>query len=178
MDRILYAHRWMTLRENHQGEAFVEMEADAVMIVALTDHKEVLLIQEKSIATGRETLSLPTGGVTPGEHPAVTARRELQEEVGFLPGEVQFLGTLNPSTKYLRWQCHLYLATDLQRSWLPGDEASPVRTVTIPLNVVDHLIDSGTLTDATAIAALWLARRYMEDRDYQSARLNLLVTNR
>ena len=90
MDHTLYDHKWMDLEEDSNGEAFVKMGNDAVMIAAVTKNNEVLLIREKSIAYHQDTLSLPTGAVEENEPPEVTANRELQEETGYRAANIQY----------------------------------------------------------------------------------------
>jgi ADP-ribose diphosphatase len=149
----------MKLREDDQGEAFVQMNQDAIMVVALNSREEVLLIQEKSIAYGSPALTAPTGGVEPREKPEQTANRELQEEVGYVARRMDYITTLNPAVKYLRWKCHLYLARDLVYQPVKGDETSSIRVMRVPLIELNSLIASRHVTDSTTVAALCLVQQ-------------------
>ena len=160
MSKMLYDHKWMDLKEDQNGEAFVTM-SDAIMLVPLTGQGEILFIQEKSIAYQSPTLTLPTGGVEKHEKPKVTANRELQEEVGVKAKTLTYIGTLHPAIKYLRWKCHIYLAQNLVRSHRKGDEASPIKVRKIHIARIDKLIRANELSDATTIAAIYLARRHL-----------------
>lgn len=161
MSKILYDHKWMDLKEDDNGEAFVKMD-DAIMLVPITSKGKILLIEEKSIAYQSPTLTLPTGGVEKYEKPEITANRELQEEVGVWSKTLTYLGTLHPAIKYMQWQCHIYLAQNLIRSKLIGDESSAIKVQTIHLSSIDQLISSRKLSDATSIAAIYLARRHLK----------------
>ena len=161
MVHTLYDHKWMDLEEDSNGEAFVKMGNDAVMIAAVTENNEVLLIREKSIAYHRDMLSLPTGAVEENEPPEVTANRELQEETGYRAANIQYLATLHPSIKYMEWQCHVYLARNLQESPLEPDETSPITVEPLTMNALDFAIDSGRLSDSTAVAALYLVNKQL-----------------
>jgi ADP-ribose pyrophosphatase len=163
----LYDHRWMDMQEDTNGEAFVRMASDAIMTFAVTEDNEVVLIREKSIAFQREALSLPTGAVEENEPPAITANRELQEETGFQAATMQYLGTLHPSIKYMAWRCHIYLARNLHESRLVPDETSPITVELLPLKGLDFAIESGRLSDSTAVAAVYLATRQLA-REQQS----------
>ena len=113
MTETPYNHKWMNLEEDSNGEAFIKMGNDAVMIFPLTSADEILFIEEKSIAYQRPVLTLPTGAVEKGELRTVSANRELQEEVGYVAGALEHVGTLNPTIKYMRWKCDVYLARNL-----------------------------------------------------------------
>lgn len=155
MTRVLYNHPWMQLLEDKNQEAFVRM-GDAVIVVPVTHDQRILFISEKSIAYGSRMLTLPTGGVEPGEVPSVTANRELREETGFMAKNLHLLGTLNPSAKYMHWNCQVYLGYDLIPARLEGDETSKITVHPVPFTSVTRLIGGGRLTDSTAIAAVYM----------------------
>jgi ADP-ribose diphosphatase len=109
-------------------------------------------------------LILPGGTVEPGEPPAETAGRELQEEIGYRAGSLHFLGELRPYSKYLTVCSFVYLACDLTASWLEGDEAYEIGVEPVPLAAFEPLIAAGRLLDARAIAALYLARGWVAQK--------------
>lgn len=161
MSKILYKHKWMKLCEDNNHEAFVKMNEDAVMIVAITRDQEVLLIREKSIAYQVNRLTLPTGSIEIGELPEITANRELQEEIGYRARRMEYIGTLHPSFKYIQWQCHIYLARDLKRSQLKGDETSPIEVQAVLIDSIDAHIANRVITDSTTIAALMMVQKHL-----------------
>lgn len=177
MVQTLYDHKWMDLQEDRNGEAFVKMGSDAIMIFAVTENNEVVMIREKSVAYQREALSLPTGTVEENEPPAVTANRELQEETGYGSDNLQYLGTLHPSIKYMVWRCHVYLARNLKVSRLVPDETSPITVELLPMNGLDFAIESGRLSDSTAVGAVYLATRQLA-REQQSRFWKALFVSR
>ena len=84
----------------------------ATVIVAVTDGE--LLFVEQYRPTVRETqYELPAGIVEPDESFTEAAARELQEEVGFKPGETELLQDFWCSTGLLRHRRGIVLATEL-----------------------------------------------------------------
>ena len=158
---IMVDQPWMKLEQDNNGEAYVAMKDDAVMIIAMTINHEILFIEEKSIAYQIPALTLPTGGVERNELPEITAERELQEEVGYRAETLTYIGTLHPSIKYMQWQCHIYVANNLIHSERDGDETTPVTVRPIALEDIDKAIISKQITDSTTIAAIYLARQYI-----------------
>jgi ADP-ribose pyrophosphatase len=55
----------------------------AVVVLPLTDKKEVVLVRQYRHPTGEILLELPAGKRDQGEEPLTCARRELEEETGF-----------------------------------------------------------------------------------------------
>jgi len=55
-----------------------------------------LIVRSGKLAVHRGQICLPGGSMDPGETPWQTALRELEEELGIAPGEVEPLGALSP----------------------------------------------------------------------------------
>lgn len=157
------AGEYFRFERDARGEEFVDTR-DEVLVVALSEAGEVILAVEPSAAFGEQALILPGGTTEPGEPHAVTADRELQEEVGLHAGRLDFLGALRPFSKYLRLTSYIYLARDLSPRKLQGDEAYEIGVERAPLegpDAFERLIAEGQLVDARAVAALYLARSFL-----------------
>lgn len=151
---------WLSLYADADGVAYVH-SGDGVVVVPLTEDGCVLLAVERSSAFDHEILGLVGGEAEAGEALAETANRELQEELGWRAARIDYLGELHPF-KYLDTRQYAFLARDLAPSRLKGDELYPVGTCKVPLASWFGLCARGELQDATAVAALCLAERYLE----------------
>ncbi|MBN1955319.1 MAG: NUDIX domain-containing protein [Anaerolineae bacterium] len=150
---------YFTLMADERGIGFVHC-SDAVLVVPLSGEGQVLLMSEYSPAFGGEVLVLPGGEIEAGEALAETANRELQEELGWRAGRLDFMGELRPF-KYLAARQFVFLARDLSPSRLPGDERHPITVRPVALDRFTDLCANGELYDASAIAALFLVQRYV-----------------
>ena len=157
---IKYQTDYFSVCTSADGDDYLASSGDEVLIVPLTPDGDVLLTLEPAPAFNELVLVLPGGEVSPGEPHAEAANRELQEEIGYRAGRLDFLGELRPWSKYLAVRSHLFLARDLTPSWLAGDEDYEIGVQRVPLDRFETLIASGRLTDARVIAALYLARDY------------------
>lgn len=154
-----YKSEYYEIAEDSAGDEYV-ISADEVLMIPLTSDGQIIFIREPAPAFGRETpLLLPGGTVENGEDLAITANRELQEEIGYRADQLDFLIEFRPWSKYLRVRSHVFLAQGLQPSTLDGDEGYPILLEPYPLAALDDLIHSGALRDARVIAALLLARQ-------------------
>jgi 8-oxo-dGTP pyrophosphatase MutT (NUDIX family) len=159
--RPIESDPYFTLMAGEDGVGFIHC-GDGVLVVPLTDDGRVLLAVERAAAFDREVLGLVGGEAEEGEPLEETANRELQEELGWRAGRIDFLGELHPF-KYLTSRQFAFLARDLTPSKLEGDEVYPVGTRAVPLEHLVDLVESGELQDATAVAALFLAQRFLEE---------------
>lgn len=154
-------NEWFFLERDATGELYIRPSSDEVVVVALTDAREVLCSVEPSAAFGAPMVLLPGGSVDADEAHEVTANRELQEEIGFRAERLDFLGELLPWSKYLKARCLVYLGRDLTPSRLKGDETYEIGVERVPLTAIEARIASGSLRDARAIAGMFLARAFL-----------------
>ena len=127
---------------------------DCVAIIAIDTDDNVLLVKQFRKPVEKELLEIPAGGIDPGEDPATTVRREMQEETGYLPRKVERLGGFYSAPGFSTEYLHLYLATDLAPSQLYAEDTESIKLVRVPISQIPALIASGKICDAKSIAGL------------------------
>lgn len=128
----------------------------AVTILPLDDQDQVWFVRQYRHASGRKLLELPAGTLTPGELPEDCAAREVREETGMAARRLVKLGSFFLAPGYSTEYMHVYLASDLYESPLPGDVDEFLSVEKIPLNHVRDLVSSGEIQDSKTLAALYL----------------------
>lgn len=165
-----YQGDYFSIHLDEEGVEFVRT-GDEVLIIPYTVEGNVILTIEPSPAFGEPTLVLPGGEVEVHfsqslqcvhEPHTEAANRELQEEIGYKAGRLDFLGKLRPFSKYLAMRSFVYLARNLTPSRLEGDEAYDIGIGQVPLAEFESLIAAESLRDARVVAALYLARSYLQ----------------
>ncbi len=161
MSTLAYQGEYFSIGLDSIHKEFV-VTGDEVLIVPLTEEGEVVLTIEPSAAFNEPAIILPGGSTEENEEHTETARRELQEEIGYAPQRLDFLGELRPFSKYLTTRSFVYLARDLTPSQLEGDEGYQIQVERVPLSEFEGLIAVGRLHDARVIAALYMARAFVK----------------
>jgi len=128
--------------------------SDCIAVVVVDDQGNLLLVRQFRHAVGKFLLEIPAGGVDPGEEPIDCVRRELQEEIGYLPKKIDKLGGFYSIPGYGTEYLHCYLATELVPSRLVAEDTENIELVRVLPNQIPHLIASGEICDAKSIAAL------------------------
>jgi len=128
--------------------------SDCVAVIVLDDQDNVLLERQFRYPVGKSLLEIPAGGIDPGEEPIDCVRRELQEEIGYLPRKIERLGGFYSIPGYGTEYLYCYLATDLVPSRLMAEDTEGIELVRVPPNQIPQLIASGEICDAKSIAAL------------------------
>ena len=135
----------------------------AVSVVPVVDDGQaVLLVRQYRAAVDRELLELPAGKRdVDGEAPELTARRELEEEVGMRAGRIEKLAEFLNSPGFSDEHSFVYLALDLEACDLSaqGIEEEHMTVERVALDQVPELIADGCIEDAKTIIGLCLARQ-------------------
>lgn len=150
IDTIEKASGEVTTRE-------IVKHTDCVAVVVLDDKDNVILESQYRHAAGKVLLEIPAGGIDEGETPEETVKRELQEEIGYLPGKVTRLGGFYAAPGYCTEYMHLFMASDLKESRLVAEDTDEIEVVRVPLSKIRGMIDKGEICDAKSVAGLLLA---------------------
>ena len=71
---------------------------------------------------------------------------------------------LRLDAKYNSRRISVHLARQLQPSRMKGDEPYQIRVGRVPIANFESLISSGRLSDASSIAALYMAQTFLRNR--------------
>lgn len=126
----------------------------AVAIVALDEGQNVLLVQQYRFAARKVLYEIPAGTLDPNEAPLVCASRELREETGYRPLELQSLGGIYMAPGYTTEYLHLFFAPSIAHSPLNPDEDEFIELHRVPLPKALEMIADGTIEDSKSIVGL------------------------
>jgi len=136
--------------------------SDCIAVVAIDAENNVLLVKQFRKPVEKELLEIPAGGIDHGEDPEAAVRRELREEIGYMPQKVKRLGGFYSAPGYCTEYLHLYLATDLVPSRLFAEDTEEISLVRVPVAQIPDLIASGRFCDAKSIAGLLTYLEYLK----------------
>lgn len=160
-EEIYRGHVFTLRKETLRLEGGKEIQRDVVahpgaVVVVAVESGELLFVRQYRHAAGQELLELVAGTLEPGEDPAVTAGRELQEEAGFKAGQITKLGEFFSAPGFCNELLHLFLAEELEPSGLPGDEDEEIAVERYSLEAALELARTGQIRDAKTLAGLML----------------------
>lgn len=141
----------------------------AVIVTALTERDEFVLIREYACGTERYELGLPKGRIDDGETPVDAANRELMEEAGFGAHRLTRLNELTMAPTYSGQRTQLVLAESLYEARLPGDEPESLEVSFLPMTDLDEFAASGDCSEARSLAAMFLVRAHRQQREREES---------
>lgn len=147
-----------------------------VGIVAISREKELYLVGQYRYAPDTYSLEIPKGAFTSFgsvESSLEAAKRELKEETGITADTWLQLGTVHTLMGSSNDIVHLFLATDLSLGQSSPEAVEDIRIFTVPFHQIGTIIRDGLIvnneifkiTDATSIAAIFLAKDLNREND-------------
>jgi ADP-ribose pyrophosphatase len=160
--RLLRVYRdAVRLPDGSEGVREYIRHPGAVAIVALFEDGRVLLERQYRYPHGCELIEVPAGKLEPGEPHAETARRELEEETGYVASHWSRLGTLRPSVAYTDEVIELYLARGLEKRQAKLDDGEFLEVLTPSFEEAVAMIRDGAITDTKTVAGLLWAKAFL-----------------
>jgi ADP-ribose pyrophosphatase len=141
--------------------AMVRHPGSSAIVPLLDDHRIVMTWQYRH-PVSEYVIEIPAGTMEPGESPVNCAKRELEEETGYVAGEFFELSRGHMLPAYSDEKIYLYLAKNLKVSQQNLDQDEIIHTVKFSFDEAMQLIDRGRITDVLTIMAIYRAWIYLQ----------------
>lgn len=131
-------------------------------VVAVDESNQVCLVRQYRHAAGGWIIELPAGKIDQGEQPAITAKRELQEEAGLTAKRWQSLDRMISTPGFCDELIHLFLARELTRGKTDHEAGEFIEVFWQPLSEACEQARSGDVYDAKTVIGLLRAEALIE----------------
>ncbi|RZU51321.1 ADP-ribose pyrophosphatase YjhB (NUDIX family) [Krasilnikovia cinnamomea] len=158
----LYESEWIKLYltdvELPDGQRFehhtVWMPTAAMTAVLNDELTHVLLLWRHRFVPDLWNWELPGGLVDEGEEPADAAAREIEEETGYRPRNIEHLVTFEPMIGMVNTPHHVFIARGAELVGEPTEKTEMQRMEWVPLMQVPALIAKGQVSNSGTLVAL------------------------
>ncbi|MDO9508200.1 MAG: NUDIX hydrolase [Thermovirgaceae bacterium] len=129
--------------------------APAVGIVAEAENGDLLLVRQYRYPVGEFLLEIPAGIIEEGEKPAETARREMQEEIGYDAGEIREVMRFYTSPGFSNEMLVIFHAVNLVPSEKDCDSDEFLDVVRLSPRELRQAVESGKIKDSKTISSIF-----------------------
>jgi ADP-ribose pyrophosphatase len=146
---------------NHTIREVVEHPGGAVILGVLPDEK-IILIKQYRYPIDKFIYELPAGKLDPREDPKICAIRELEEETGFKPSDIELLTYIYTSPGFCSEKLYIYLATNLQKVKQNLEEGE---LISVEFKTIDEAIEmilNGEIVDAKSIVGIMIGEKILK----------------
>ena len=149
------------LREENGCEIIREVvrHAGGAGCLPLFDDGRVALVKQYRHPARRDLLEIPAGKIEANETPVECAAREVEQEIGFRVGRIEWLAEFYSTPGFCEEKLYVYLATDLEQAKQNLDHDEFVEVIYLQLDEAVAMAERGEIQDSKTIVALLLAAR-------------------
>ena len=126
-------------------------------VVPILPDGAVLLLRQFRYAAAGYILEIPAGMVESGESPEECARRELEEETGYVARTMRSLGGFMLAPGYCDEVIHIFVGSDLEPGTQALERSEVIDLAPCPVPEVERMIREGQITDAKTVIGVLLA---------------------
>lgn len=160
--RRIYDNAWIGVREDQvihpAGTAgiygVVEFKNRAVGVIPIDSEQHTWLVGQYRYALGRYEWEIPEGGCPAHETPEQTARRELREETGLVPGRLELILEMQMSNSCTDELGYVFVAGDLAPGPAAPEPSEQLQLRRLPVAEAVAMAASGRLRDSLTVAGL------------------------
>lgn len=129
----------------------------SAVIVPVFEDGSVALVRQYRHPAVRYLLEAPAGTLNRGERPEEGAARELEEELGYVAGNLEKLSEFFVSPGFCEEKMWIFLATEMTETKQQLEDDEIVDVVRLPFGQALEMITAGEIEDAKTIIGLMLA---------------------
>ena len=128
--------------------------APAVTILPYASENEIYLIHQFRKAVNEVLIEAPAGCIEPNEDTLIAAKRELQEETGFIANTMTKVAQMYMAPGFCKEFMTIFLATELTHGKTQFDSDEIMELKSYSLDQLEQLIKSHQIKDAKTIIAI------------------------
>ena len=132
---------------------------DSVCIIPIIDD-QVIVIEQYRHTLDKWMLEFPAGGIDDSESSEAAAKRELEEETGYISKELIYMGEYYMNQGISSAKCELFFAKCTEKRETHLEKTEFVRTKLIPISQFHELIYNNQFNLLIGIAG-WYKAKYM-----------------
>jgi ADP-ribose pyrophosphatase len=136
----------VTVRDTHYIHEYLVLPDVAAVVAETPDG--IVLVEQFRPTLGRRILELPAGRLRRGEDSVTGARRELQEETGYIADQLRLLTRFYPSIGLSRHKVHLYYTANPQKGETHWDDTEEIEVKTVPIAEIPEMLRDGRASDS------------------------------
>ncbi len=146
------------LPNGEQSKREVVKHPGAVGIIPITADGKIVMVRQYRKALEKVIIEIPAGKLDLNEEPLLCAKRELQEETGYVSDSMEFIVSFYTSPGFADELIYIYVAEGLTKREISLDADEFLDVLEISLEEAEQMIQEEKIHDAKTIYAVQYMR--------------------
>ncbi len=147
----------VSMPDGSKSEIEAVIHPGAALIVPFYENKIVLIRQYRPVLEDY-LWELPAGKLDGLEEPVNCARRELEEETGFIGGEMEYLGMIHTTPGFTDEKIYIFSCECSKKGELNLDDDEHIEVHLLEIDDIRRLYLDKKISDAKTLAGLLFAK--------------------
>ncbi len=164
-----YKNPWIEVKEDQvirpDGKpgifGIVNMKS-GISVLPIDDDGFVYLTDEFHYAIEKDSIEVVSGAIDDNETPIITAKRELEEELGIKANEWTELGVVNPFTTVIKSPAYLFLARKLTFTKSNQEGTENIKLVKVKFKEAVKMVMESKITHSPSCVLILKAKEFLE----------------
>lgn len=133
----------------------------ASCVVAITEDEQIIIEKQFRYPFHSVITEIPAGKLDLNEDPLSAAKREFEEETGYIADKWTYMGDFYPSVAYTDENIRMYLAQDIHQGKQRLDDDEFLNIHFVPFKKFYDDVLNGKIKDGKTVAAVLKAKEYL-----------------
>ncbi len=144
---------------------FVNLRPEIALILPITSNQEIVFVRQYRHGVQDILLELPAGAFDPKKEDSLTAaKRELEEETGYIAQELIFMKTIYDNPVKDDNKIHIFLGLDVEKTGTINlDITEEIEVVLIPMKDVITRIMTEEICVAGTISTIFMGLEFLKN---------------
>lgn len=144
----------ISLPDGGEAEREIVARGEASAILPINSEGDIVFVRQYRHGLGGMSLEIPAGVMDEGEDPIKCAKRELEEETGFIAGTIEHMFSMHTTVGFCDEVIHIYKGENFTQGKQNLDDDEFLEILVYSVKQAFDMIKSGKITDSKTIAAI------------------------
>ena len=150
------------LPNGQQANREVIEHPGGVSILAITNDRKILMVEQFRAGPRIVTLEVPAGKLEYGEDPKACGLRELVEETGYIAGKFEKIGSFYLTPGYANELIYIYVAKELTYDKSNPDNDEFLNVKAYDYETLLQMVMNNEIKDAKTVISILFAKEYLK----------------
>ena len=135
-----------------------------VCVISVDENRDVLMVKQFRMPFSDVLLEVPAGKLNKDEDIFEAAKREFNEETGYIAKKLTYMGEIYPSVGFLTEKIHVYIGEELVKDCQHLDDDEFLNVEKYNIDTLYNMVLKNEIKDAKTVIAVMMLKNYLSQK--------------